>query len=80
LRLYIEYYNFTLKNLIEFNAKTKIYLDVQEILYIINSVVAVAGFFEELRIGWFNISASKIVLSTTGCVYFSPVRIVKSSA
>jgi len=65
---------------VEFNSKSKIYLDVQEVLYILNSVLSVAAYFRRMGIGWFSIAASQIVLSTTGCVYFSPVRVSRSSA
>lgn len=80
LRLYLEYYNFSLQNLVELNSKSKIYLDVQEVLYILNSVLSVVDYFRRLEVSWFSIAASQIVLSTTGCVYFSPVRVGRSSA
>ena len=63
----------------EFNSKSKIYLDVQEVLYILNSVLSVANYFQRLEIDWFSITASQIFLSTSGCVYFSPVRVERSS-
>lgn len=80
LRLYLEYYNFSLQNLVEFNSKSKIYLDAQEVLYILNSVLSVVEYFRRLGIGWFSVSASQIVLSTMGCVYFSPVQVGRSFA
>lgn len=79
LRLYLEYYNFTVRNLVEGNSRNKIYLDLEEILYILNSAVAAAEYLRSLGVGWVGIEASQIVLSPTGCVYFSPVRVGKSS-
>lgn len=79
LRLFVEYYNFSLQNLIDSNHKAKIYLSLDEILYILNSAVAVAKYFRCIRVDWFNISTSQVFLAPSGCIYFSPARISKSS-
>lgn len=79
LRLYLEYFNFTLQNLIDSNARTRVYLDAQEVAYIVNSAVSVAKHLAKMKVPWLSIQASQIVLSTTGCIYFSPVRLFRSS-
>ena len=55
------------------------HLDTQEVLYIVNSAKSVAEYFVKLGIPWLSIQASHIFISTSGCVYFSPVKILKSS-
>ena len=76
--MYIEYYNFTLDNLIENNARGKILLDYDEILYILSSIITVYLYFRGINANWFRIHPSQIFISTQGSVFFSPTQICRS--
>ena len=76
--MYVEYYNFTLEQLIENNGRGMIQLSYDEILYIINSIISVYLYFDQIKANWFRIEASQIFISTSGCVYFSPMQISRS--